>query len=68
MTALIRHIHGSTVRFDQCRYGASARKPTMIVSNDPAIASLAACCDHGNAHAPAIGLRPGGGFVTTPLA
>ena len=60
---------GITVNsFDQCMWGAMARKPTSIASQDPA-ASAVLCrrCNHARAHRPAVG-RGAAGFRTTPLA
>ena len=52
----------------QCRFGGVAVKPTMILSNDDAVRSMALKCNHRNKHAAAIGLDALGNFITTPLA
>ena len=56
------------VIFDQCRFGAVARKPTqMLINQDDHDAKLAALCIH-DWHRPHIGIDPSGRFYTTPLA
>eukprot|EP00974_Lingulodinium_polyedra_P072934 7058813-Lingulodinium_polyedra.AAC.1 len=60
-------------QFDQCIFGAAARKPTQLVTNDMAVAAAlrsVGCrgrCNHARGHPPAIG-KSASGFKTTPLA
>lgn len=67
--ALLRK-HGMTdVVFDQCCFGAYARKPTqMLVPRDDSIYSLHGhFCKH-SWHVPHIGVDSAGNFLTAPLA
>ena len=58
-----------TIRFDQCRFGANARKPTqMLISQSDLVGRLGGhFCNH-TCHTPHIGKNKAGGFMTTPLA
>ena len=56
--------------FDQCRFGACARKPTCIMSTSALLHSRLhnARCLGDHVHAQTAGPRPGGGFHSTAHA
>merc|ERR1712020_9538 len=55
---------GKSVELDQCAYDLKYRKPTQIVANAPALASLARVCPHDNQHADLSGKDETGKFRT----
>ena len=67
--ALLQDQGMKSICFDQCRFGAMARKPTqMLVSKSPLVGRLAGhFCNHVW-HPPHIGMSSAGGFMTSPLA
>ena len=66
---LLRQQHMRDVVFDQCRFGAAARKPTQLLLNkdDHVQAFHLKFCKH-HKHDPHIGVDKHGNFKTAPLA
>ena len=58
----------SLVTMHQCMYGVLTKKPTMLLSNDPAVAASAQLCTHSEKHGALIGRGADGGFRTAPAA
>ena len=70
LASLLRGFGAKDIYFDQCQYGAPARKPTQLLVGPhiDTFAGLQYLCNHSMGHMPHIGRSSHGSFLTTSLS